>query len=197
MQSRRATSSIKDKKMGRSRYKIYNEDAPHFFTCTVNEWIPLFTRPITTKILLDALLYRQQHQNMRLYAYVILENHLHCIIQAENLNKLINSFKAHTARTLIDCLKQQQAHKILKKLAFHKRLHKKDRDYQIWEEGSHPQLIQNETMLLQKIDYIHNNPVKRGYVNKPTDWRYSSARNYANMVGLIPVYTEWWTGVNS
>jgi REP element-mobilizing transposase RayT len=183
--------------MGRSRYKIYDQQAPHFFTCTVNEWIPLFTRPVTTQIILDAFLYRQQHQNLRLYAYVILENHLHCIMQAENLSQTINSFKTHTARALIDCLKQQQANKILQKLAFHKRLHKKDRDYQVWEEGSHPQLITNEAMLLQKIEYIHYNPVKRGYVDNPTDWRYSSARNYANREGLIPVYTEWWTNVNS
>lgn len=46
-------------------------------------------------------------------------------------------------------------------------------------------------MMRQKIEYIHNNPVKRGYVDKPTDWRYSSARNYAGMEGLIPVTTKW------
>ena len=180
--------------MGRSRYKIYEKNAPHFQTCTINEWKPLFTRPATTQIILDSFSYRQQHENFKLYAYVILENHLHCIIQTDNLNKAMSSFKSYTAKLLIDCLKQNNASKLLKKLAFHKRLHKVDRQYQVWEEGNHPQLIYDETMLLQKIEYIHNNPVKRGYVDKPTDWRYSSARNYAGMPGLIPVYTQWWTG---
>jgi len=180
--------------MGRSRYKIYENNAPHFLTCTINEWIPIFTRPATTQIILDSLSYRQQNENFKLYAYVILENHLHGIIQTDNLNKAMSSFKSYTAKLLIDCLKQNNASKLLKKLAFHKRLHKVDRQYQVWEEGNHPQLIYDEAMLLQKIEYIHNNPVKRGYVDKPTDWRYSSARNYAGMQGLIPVYTQWWTG---
>jgi len=46
-------------------------------------------------------------------------------------------------------------------------------------------------VLKQKLDYIHYNPVKRGYVDNPTDWRYSIARNYAGISGLIPVFLEW------
>lgn len=42
-------------------------------------------------------------------------------------------------------------------------------------------------MMIQKIDYIHNNPVKRGFVDHAEDWRYSSARNYLDQKGLIPV----------
>ncbi len=43
----------------------------------------------------------------------------------------------------------------------------------------------------QKIEYIHMNPVRRGYINDPLHWRYSSARNYARQEGLIPVTTDW------
>lgn len=43
-------------------------------------------------------------------------------------------------------------------------------------------------MLRQKLEYIHFNPVKRGYVDRPEDWRHSSARNYAGLAGLIDVY---------
>jgi putative transposase len=46
-------------------------------------------------------------------------------------------------------------------------------------------------MMLQKLEYIHYNPVKRGYVDEPTDWRSSSARNYAGRPGLIEVVTDW------
>jgi len=76
-------------------------------------------------------------------------------------------------------------------MAFFCKSHKNDREYQCWEEGSHPQLIQNEAMLRQKLDYIHFNPVKRGYVDKPEHWRYSSARDYAGLEGLMPVYQDW------
>ena len=46
-------------------------------------------------------------------------------------------------------------------------------------------------MMRQKVEYIHNNPVKRGWVDLPTDWRYSSVRNYAGVEGLLEVQTEW------
>jgi hypothetical protein len=46
-------------------------------------------------------------------------------------------------------------------------------------------------MMVQKLEYMHNNPVERGYVDVPEDWRYSSARNYAGRTGLIEVQT-WW-----
>ena len=55
----------------------------------------------------------------------------------------------------------------------------------------HPQQIRNEEMMLQKLDYMHNNPLQRGYVDKPVHWRYSSARNYARMPSLIDVITDW------
>jgi hypothetical protein len=83
------------------------------------------------------------------------------------------------------------AHKIPEQLSFFKKSHKTDSNYQLWEEGSHPQLIQNEEMLRQNLDYIHLNPVKRGYVADAVHWRYSSARNYHEHEELIPIYTEW------
>jgi hypothetical protein len=47
-------------------------------------------------------------------------------------------------------------------------------------------------MMEQKIGYIHDNPVRRGYVDDPVHWRYSSARNYAGMEGVLVVDMEWW-----
>jgi len=176
--------------MGRSRYKIYNEAAPHFLTCTILNWIPLFTRPATVQIVLDALTYRQQQRDLKIYAYVILENHLHMIVQSPNLSKEIVSFKSYTAHYLIEYLKQNNAERILTQLNFFKKQHKKDREHQVWEEGAHPQEIQDEAMMLQKIEYIHNNPVKRGYVDEAVHWRYSSARNYANQEALMPVFLQ-------
>jgi hypothetical protein len=77
-------------------------------------------------------------------------------------------------------------------LHFLKARYKADRSYQLWQEGSHPEQIQNDEMMWQKLEYIHNNPVVRGYVDEPTHWRYSSARTYAGLTGLFPVQTEWW-----
>ncbi len=177
--------------MGRSRYIIYDLKAPHFLTCTINNWIPIFTRQATVKVVIEALAYRQSQRGLKVYGYVILENHLHLIAQSENLQKEISSFKSWTAKQILIVLKEHKADRILRQLAFHKKAHKKDRQYQVWEEGSHPQQIQNDKMLLQKLDYIHLNPVKRGYVDKVEHWRYSSARNYLGHEGLLGIDTSW------
>lgn len=100
-------------------------------------------------------------------------------------------FKSYTARRLLDYLEEIRAERLLRQLAFFRKAHKDDRRYQCWEEGSHPVLMANEAMLLERLDYIHRNPVKRGYVDDPAHWRYSSARNYAGLPGLIPVFTGW------
>ena len=69
--------------------------------------------------------------------------------------------------------------------------HKTKSEYQVWQEGSQPKLVANDEMMRQKLEYVHNNPVKRGYVDDPLHWRYSSARNYAGQPGLIEVVTDW------
>jgi len=177
--------------MGRSRYKITEEERPYFFTNTIINWIPLFTRPASVQIILDSFGYLQQDSDFKLYGYVILENHLHWIAQSSQLKKDIQRFKSYTARCLIDYLTEARQQKLLEQLAFYKKAHKQDRDFQVWEEGSHPQLMQNETILRQKLDYIHLNPVKRAYVDIAEHWRYSSARNYAGEAGLIEIYRAW------
>jgi len=177
--------------MGRSRYRIYDEQAPHFLTCTVLNWMPLFTRPQTVGIILDALRHRQEQNEWKVYGYVILENHFHMIVQAGNLTEELPRFKSYTARKLIDYLQECHAEQLLQQLAFFRKEHKGDREFQLWEEGSHPQMIENGDVMRQKLEYIHHNPVKRGYVDEAIHWRYSSARNYAGLEGLLPVFTDW------
>ncbi len=177
--------------MTRSRYKIFDDCRPYFMTSTVVEWIPLFGFPQLAQIVLDSLSYMQEKDRVILYAYVIMENHLHLVVGSDDLSEEIGDFKSFTARTIIDTMKENGQLGILGALEDAKLEHKKDRTYQLWQEGSHPEEIISDEMMRQKIEYIHHNPVRRGYVDEPTDWRYSSARNYAGLPGLIRVTMEW------
>ncbi len=176
--------------MGRSRYKIIHPDLPHFVTCTVLHWIPVFTRPDTVGILFESLRFLQA-EGLKIYAYVILENHVHLLIQSKQLDRDITRFKSFTSKALISSLDKGKVTTILEQLAFYKKAHKSDRAYQFWQEAVHPEWIQNEVMLRQKVDYIHENPVKRGYVDQTEHWRYSSDRNYSGQSGLIEVCMDW------
>jgi hypothetical protein len=177
--------------MARGRYRIVDGARPHFLTCTAVGWLPVFTRPAAVEIVLGSWRFLQGQGRIVLYGYVVLENHLHWIAGAEDLAKEVGDFKSFTARRIIDHLRAVGDKLLLGQLAAAKDWHKHDRPFQLWQEGSHPQAIQGDAMMLQKLEYIHNNPVKRGYVEDPTHWRYSSARNYARLPGLIDVTMEW------
>lgn len=176
--------------MGRSRYKFTGSEQPHFMTLTVLHWIPVFTRPDTVNILFESFRYLA-NEGLRIHAYVILENHLHVIAQSGQLDKDIARFKSFTSRQLLAYLQEKNIKNILEQLTFYKKAHKGDRVYQFWQEGVHPELIQGEDMMRQKIEYIHQNPVKRGYVDEAVHWRYSSARDYAGLSSLLEVCTAW------
>ena len=177
--------------MGRNRYKIYEPTHPHFITCTVLNWIPIFTNQESVDIIIDSLKYLQKSDNLTIHAYVVLENHLHLIAKSNDISQSMARFKAHTARTLIKLLTEKNVTTILDQLRFYKKAHKKDREYQLWQEGIKPKLIQSESMMLRYIDYIHNNPLKRGYVDEAKHWRYSSARDYEGVNGLLDIERCW------
>jgi putative transposase len=170
--------------MARSRYHVL-ENQPHFVTCTVVNWLPIFSQIEIAQIILESLQFMQEHKRIDLYAYVIMENHLHLIVASANLSQEMSNFKSFTARSIIQWLKANHFHKLLGQLKIYKLKHKSDQDYQVWQEGFHPQAILNDEMFQQKLEYIHNNPLRRGYVDDPAHWRYSSYRNYIGEPGVL------------
>ena len=151
--------------MGRSRYKIYEPTHPHFVTCTILNWLPVFTRKESVNILLNSLKHLQKEEDLKLYAYVILENHIHLIVQSNDVAKSMRHFKSFTAKALLKLLQEENAQILLKQFQFYKKAHKSDKTYQLWQEGYQPKLMQTNAMMISKIKYIHENPVKRGYVD--------------------------------
>jgi REP element-mobilizing transposase RayT len=147
----------------------------------------MFGKVEFAEIIFNSLNFLQRQQRLKLYGYVIMENHLHLIASAASLSKEIGDFKSFTARCIIDLLKKNNSNYILNQFEFYKLKHKTKQEYQVWQEGFHPQAILDEEMFKQKLDYIHNNPVKRGYIDDPAHWRYSSYRNYMGQPGLLEV----------
>jgi putative transposase len=175
----------------RTRFKFAPDGGPHFLTDTVVGWLPVFCRPSAAQVILDSWKFLQSKRGIRIHAYVILENHIHWIASGEGLSETVKRFKSFTARSILDVLKSSNACSLLAEMQFLKARHKTDQELQFWQEGSHPQQITSEEMMWQKIEYIHNNPLRRGYVDDPLHWRYSSARNYARMVPVIEIDTDW------
>lgn len=162
----------------RSRYKITQEDRIYFVTSTIIEWIPVFTSKAYFDIIIESLKFCRTNKGLKLYAFVILDNHFHLIVSGDNLSRTLGALKGFSSRQIIEQLKLDNKKWLLNQLAFYKIKYKTASTFQLWQEGFHPQLIVTEEMLVQKIENVHYNPVKRGYVESPEHWRYSSARNF-------------------
>ncbi len=161
----------------KSRYKIHDPSNSqfHFITSTIIEWLPVFTCQEHFDIIIRNLAFYRKQNQIKIYAYVIMENHLHLIVSGPDLPGTIRSLKSYTAKQLLDSIQEKQMVWLLNQLEYYKARHKKSSQYQVWQEGYHPQQITSEATLRQKVEYIHYNPVRRGYVKRPEHWRYSSA----------------------
>jgi REP element-mobilizing transposase RayT len=93
--------------MTRSRYRFFESEYPYFMTCTINSWLPIFTRQESADISFDSWRHLQKERGLKLFAYVILENHLHMIASAPEISAVMQSFKSYTARQIIDLLKSR------------------------------------------------------------------------------------------
>ncbi len=177
--------------MSRSRYKYADNELPHFLTCTIVGWLPIFSQKIYANIIIDSLDFLQKTNRLRVFGYVIMKDHIHLISSSRKLSKEISHFKSFTARQIINLLMYEKDYQTLNKMKWYKKKYRRDRQFQVWQEGSHPKAILNMEAMVQKLKYIHYNPVKRGYVDDPLDWWYSSARNYVDKQGALDVTVDW------
>ncbi|OJI06567.1 hypothetical protein BK004_02910 [bacterium CG10_46_32] len=159
--------------------KAENENKAHFITITVIEWIDIFTKPEYFKIVLDSFAYCRANKGLLLHEYVVMTNHLHFIGQAKEgfaLSRILSDFKKYTTHEITKLLEKDNRRYILSLLknSFSR---KAGYTFQIWRRENYPEMILSNEFLEQKIKYIYDNPVKRGFVEKAEDWMYSSARN--------------------
>ena len=177
--------------MSRTRYRFGDEHYPHFMTQTIVAWLPVFSQPDLVEIVLDSWRFLHRERGIVFLAWVILENHLHWIGAGPQLGKRVGEFKSFTATSITKHLQEKGEKTLLQELAYYKLRHKVDQTHQVWQEGSHPQVIETEEVMWQKVEYIRNNPLRRGYVDEAVHWRYSNARDYAGSPGLLDVCVDW------
>lgn len=110
--------------MPRSRYRVLQANHPHFLTATANHRLPLFARPEAVAIVLDCRRFLQREAGLRIYGYVILENHLHLVAQSGDLVRDMQRFKSYTAREIVTPFERRGDGRLLKLPALLKRPHK-------------------------------------------------------------------------
>ncbi|MFU8845089.1 MAG: REP-associated tyrosine transposase [Bacteroidales bacterium] len=164
-----------------------------FFTASVHNWNLLLENEKYKKIILESLKFLTENERIFLYGFVIMPNHIHLVWKIKEGHKLQNvqrDFLKYTAQIIKYDLRETNP-------SFLERFRKsgKDRHYQFWQRNSFNKRIFNRTVLEQKLNYIHNNPLQDKWklVEKPEDYEYSSARYYMrneDQWGILTHYYE-------
>jgi REP element-mobilizing transposase RayT len=122
-------------------------------------------------------------------------NHLHLIISAREpyqISAIIRDFKEHTAKEVIRQIKEEpesRRYDFLKKFEAAGKKDKRITKYKFWQPSNHAIELEpfRPDIMDQKLNYIHYNPVEAGIVMSPQEYLYSSARDYAEMQGLVKI----------
>lgn len=158
----------------------YFEENPQFITITNLNGLPLLQRDEYKEIIIDAIIYRVKKKLVRIYAFVIMPNHMHLIWHLpknDRYNSFQRDFLKFTARQILAKMK-------VNKDPFLNFLKVKscDRKYQIWKRNSLSIELFNDQIFFQKMEYIHSNPTQTKWDLSflPEQYRWSSASFYEN-----------------
>lgn len=173
-------------------YQIENQNGLYFLTLQVVDWVDVFTRKNYRDILISSLEYCIRHKGLSLRAYVVMSNHVHMIVNTltGNLSDILRDMKRFTATSILKEIEQGTESRkdwMLKRFEFAANRHKRNSQYQFWTHENHAVELVSNKFIRQKCAYIHDNPIRAGWVANPSDWLYSSAANYEGLPGLIEV----------
>ena len=168
-----------------SKYKFSDKEGVYFITATAVGWADVFTRNLYRNILLDSFKHCQLNQGLNIHAWVLMPNHYHLICSAKegyDLGRTIRNSKSFTALKIIDAIinnpQESRREWLLPLFEKHGAQQKSNHRYQFWQHENHPILLDNGIMYNQRLNYLHENPVRAGFVGQPQDWLHSSAVDY-------------------
>ena len=125
-----------------------------------------------------------------------MSNHLHLIARSagkQTLSEILRDFKTHTSKMIIENIKENEESRRGWMLAYFKhsgRYLKRIKQYKVWQDGNHAEVIYSPGFFYNKLNYIHKNPVSAMIVSNEEDYWFSSARNYAERDALLKVILE-------
>ena len=174
-------------------YQIKDQNALHFVTFTIVDWVDVFTRKSYRDLIIQALNFYIGKRKLQVYGYVIMSNHIHALLLQPGEFKLsdtIRDLKKFTARNIIERIQQEPESRrewIMHRFSWNASKRNNVAEYQVWTHENHAEEIWSRKFFEQKLRYIHENPVRAGLVAKPEDWLYSSASDMLTTMPLVKI----------
>ncbi len=170
-----------------TKYKATAIGEAYFVTVTTVGWVDIFTRLQQKYVLINALKHCQKERGLEIYAYCIMSSHMHMLCKAsekEPLSSVIRDFKKFTSKKILKTILEYPESRRVWMLEYFKEAcaHlKRKQQYKVWQDGYHAEHVHSNNFIKQKVNYIHQNPVKEKIVSNPEDYMFSSARSYADL----------------
>ncbi|MGA2423905.1 MAG: transposase [Terriglobales bacterium] len=144
----------------------------HFLTFSCYHRRPRFTNAGACGMFVSALERVRENYSLCVYGYVVMPEHVHI---------LVNEPEKGTLAQAMQSLKQGVARRLALRAA-----------ESFWQARYYDFNVWSEKKFVEKLRYIHRNPVKRGLVARPEEWRWSSFRHYAvGEAGVVEIESQW------
>ena len=158
---------------------LISKDTPALYVTSVTfQRLPVFRTSELKEVVCKALAEARESAKFLLFAYVIMPDHLHAIVDSSSKpSKILQYINGISSKRVIDYLKVNGYEKSLAKL----RHQEWERKYvhSLWDHHPNAKVLTHEEVFIQKVNYLHQNPVRAGLVSQPEEYRWSSARIWA------------------
>lgn len=176
------------------KYKFHDPDGTYFVTFAVVDWIDVFTRNEYREILVGSFKYCIDKKGLVIHAWVIMTNHVHMVISRNGdfrFEEIMRDMKKHTSvrviHTIENSSRESRKNWIIRLFEEAGRANPNNTKFQVWQQDNHPIELSDAKEIDQKIEYIHDNPVRAGFVNSQDCYDWSSAVDYSGGSGLVKV----------
>ena len=164
---------------------------PQFFTATILEWKKLLKPDKYKDIVISSFRFLAKKNRIKMFSFVLMDNHIHLIWQmmpGNSIETVQRDFLKFSAQLI-----KEDLHENHPKVLAQFKVEAKDRKYQFWERNALSIELRRHTIFLQKLDYIHRNPVRAGICSLPEEYKYSSALFYETGIdnwGFLTHYAD-------
>ncbi len=176
------------------KYTFKDTEHLYFVTMTTVFWVDVFTRNEYKDIVLESIRYCSKEKELDVYGWVIMTNHVHMIVgtRGRPLSYIMRDLKKFTSIKIIEKIKENdresRAQWMLRIFEWAGKKNTNNYYYQFWQQHSHPIQLDSDWKARQRLEYIHQNPVRAGFVASPEEWLYSSAIDYyTKRKGLLEI----------
>lgn len=182
--------------MSADNYFITDQNGIYFLTFTVTDWVDIFTRKEYKYEIVDSLNFCIKNKGLVIYGWCLMSNHLHLVCQAKDcfrISDIIRDFKKFTSKSilkLIHKIPESRRDWLLYRFEFAGKYDNRIKKYKFWQEKNHAVLLDTNEMIDQRINYIHENPVRALTVAYAHEYLFSSARDFAGEKGYVDVQVE-------